>query len=93
MLVRQTHCPVGAYEILSKLTQDESKSAQPPTVYRALDFLQEQELVHRLSSINACVGCSHPNAALHSSYFSSAPNAGQPLRLNTMISKIHKKLC
>lgn len=29
----------------------------PPTVYRALDFLLEQGLVHRINSINAFIGC------------------------------------
>ncbi|WP_257294967.1 Fur family transcriptional regulator [Endozoicomonas sp. YOMI1] len=67
-LVWQSHCPVGAYEILAELTQGESKPAQPPTVYRALDFLREQGLVHRLSSINAYIGCSHPNTP-HNSCF------------------------
>ncbi|WP_257266066.1 Fur family transcriptional regulator [Endozoicomonas sp. ONNA2] len=67
-LIWQSHCPVGAYEILAELTQGESKPAQPPTVYRALDFLREQGLVHRLSSINAYIGCSHPNRP-HSSCF------------------------
>ncbi|MFK0573744.1 Fur family transcriptional regulator [Endozoicomonas sp.] len=59
-LVWQSHCPVGAYEILTELTQGASKPAQPPTVYRALEFLQEQGLVHRIASINAYIGCSHP---------------------------------
>lgn len=67
-LVWQSHCPVGAYEILAELTQGELKPAQPPTVYRALDFLQEQGLVHRLSSINAYIGCSRPNTP-HKSCF------------------------
>lgn len=67
-LVWQSHCPVGAYEVLAELTQGESKPAQPPTVYRALDFLREQGLVHRLSSINAYIGCSHPDTP-HSSCF------------------------
>ncbi|MBO9480416.1 MULTISPECIES: Fur family transcriptional regulator [Gammaproteobacteria] len=67
-LVWQSHCPVGAYEILAELTQGESKPAQPPTVYRALDFLREQGLVHRLSSINAYIGCCHPSTP-HNSCF------------------------
>ena len=38
-----------------------SGNAAPPTVYRALDFLLEQGFIHRLASINAYVGCHHPN--------------------------------
>lgn len=59
-LVWQNHQPVGAYDILASLARVESRTAQPPTVYRALDFLQEQGLVHRISSINAYMGCPHP---------------------------------
>ena len=61
-LVWQSHQPIGAYDILAELTKQESRPAQPPTVYRALEFLQEQGLVHRLSSINAYIGCPNPSA-------------------------------
>lgn len=66
-LVWQSHNPVGAYEILELLSQGERK-AQPPTVYRALDFLLEQGLIHRIESLNAFVGCSSPGQE-HSSQF------------------------
>ena len=59
-LIWQSHRPVGAYEILAELTRIQDKSAQPPTVYRALDFLLEHGLIHRLSSLNAFIGCPHP---------------------------------
>ena len=38
-----------------------ARIAAPPTVYRALDFLREQGLVHRLESLNAFVGCTRPD--------------------------------
>ncbi|MCK5914330.1 MAG: transcriptional repressor, partial [Desulfuromusa sp.] len=53
-LVWQQHKPIGAYEVLEKLQQD--GRAAPPTVYRALDFLLELGLVHRIASLNAFVG-------------------------------------
>lgn len=59
-LVWNSHKPVGAYEILDGLNQDGQKAA-PPTVYRALDFLIEADLVHRLDSLNAFVGCPDPD--------------------------------
>jgi Fur family zinc uptake transcriptional regulator len=34
------------------------QSAKPATVYRALDFLLEQGLIHRVESLNAFIGCS-----------------------------------
>ncbi|MFQ5981924.1 MAG: Fur family transcriptional regulator [Woeseiaceae bacterium] len=58
-IVWNSHKPVGAYDILDSLKQD-GKKAAPPTVYRALDFLIEADLVHRLDSINAYVGCPDP---------------------------------
>lgn len=55
---------VGAYDLLDELKLTEG-SARPATIYRALDFLLEMELIHRLESDNkfiAChhFGCSHP---------------------------------
>lgn len=58
-LVWQSHQPMGAYELLPALA-DAGFNSAPPTVYRALEFLQEQGLVHRIASLNAYVGCPHP---------------------------------
>jgi Fur family zinc uptake transcriptional regulator len=66
-LVWQSHKPVGAYEILDKLGE-EGRKAAPPTVYRALDFLIEAGLVHRLDSLNAFIGCPDPERS-HSGQF------------------------
>lgn len=61
-LVWQSHKPLGAYTILEQLAERGGRSARPapPTVYRALDFLQELGLVHRLASRNAFIGCHQP---------------------------------
>jgi len=56
----QSHKPLGAYELLPTLAEAGFNSA-PPTVYRALEFLQEQGLVHRIALLNAFIGCPHPN--------------------------------
>ena len=61
-LVWDSHKPVGAYDILDSLKQA-GKKAAPPTVYRALDFLIEADLVHRLDSLNAFVGCPDPSSS------------------------------
>ncbi len=58
-LVWESHQPLGAYGILDRLTAEGHKPA-PPTVYRALDFLLEQGLVHRIASLNAYMGCADP---------------------------------
>lgn len=62
-LVWASHKPLGAYDILGVLSDEYGRRAAPPTVYRALDFLLENGLVHRIASLNAFVGCSHPEHA------------------------------
>ena len=58
-LVWSSHRPVLAYDLLDSL-RDEQRRAAPPTVYRALDFLLDLGLIHRLESLNAFVGCEDP---------------------------------
>lgn len=66
-LVWHSHRPIGAYELLEHLG-DAAKRPAPPTVYRALEFLIEAGLVHRLDSLNAYVGCADPGR-LHTGQF------------------------
>ena len=58
-LVCKAEQPVGAYHLLDEL-RESGRSAAPPTVYRALDFLLEQGLVHRLATNNTYLACAHP---------------------------------
>ncbi|MBY0333813.1 MAG: transcriptional repressor [Acetobacteraceae bacterium] len=55
-LVLEAEQPVGAYALLDRL-KGLRAGAAPPTVYRALDFLREQGLIHRVERLNAYVGC------------------------------------
>jgi len=57
--VWESHSPIGAYDILDRL-RDTGRRAAPVTVYRTLDFLMANRLVHRLASRNAYLGCDHP---------------------------------
>ncbi|MCB8823123.1 Fur family transcriptional regulator [Microvirga rosea] len=57
-----THRPLGAYEIAERLTPPGGRMA-PITVYRALDFLIEQGLAHRLASQNAYIASFHMASA------------------------------
>jgi Fur family zinc uptake transcriptional regulator len=66
-LVWRSHAPRGAYSILETL-QQQGRSAAPPTVYRALDFLLAHGLVHRIESLNAVVGCPTPGKP-HTGHF------------------------
>lgn len=70
-IVWQSHKPLGAYAILEQLAQGQAAGQRrmaPPTVYRALDFLQSNGLVHRIASLNAYIGCCTP-ARSHQSHF------------------------
>jgi len=58
-LIWKSHAPVGAYTLLDRL-REEGVRAQPPTVYRALEFLVENGLIHRIESLNAYIGCAEP---------------------------------
>ena len=56
-----SHQPLGAYDILAELNRKEAgQQIAPPIVYRALDFLVEVGLIHRIESRNAYVSCSYP---------------------------------
>lgn len=56
-LVLQAGQPVGAYALLERLRGERGGGAAPPTVYRALDFLLEHGLVHKLERLNAFLPC------------------------------------
>jgi len=79
-LVWSSHEPVKAYDILDILRDEHSGSA-PPTVYRALDFLQEEGMVHRIESLNAYVGCGAPDHS-HSSQFLICQSCGAVAEMN-----------
>jgi len=51
-----------AYELLADMQAVHGKVA-PMTVYRALDFLVEHGLVHRIASSSTYVACPHPDAS------------------------------
>jgi Fur family zinc uptake transcriptional regulator len=74
-IVWRQHQPIGAYAILEAL-RGSAGAAAPPTVYRALDFLIAQGLVHRLESLNAYIGCPQPEAR-HVSQFLICSRCGE----------------
>ncbi len=89
-LIWASHQPVGAYELLEQLPH-EGRKAAPPTVYRALDFLMKNGLVHRISSRNAYVGCSHAGHH-HTVQFLICETCGQVAELdNTRIESVIAK--
>lgn len=71
-LVWGGHGPMGAYDILDRLKEsreEEKRGAAPPTVYRALEFLLANGLIHRIESLNAYIGCGAPHDVGHAGQF------------------------
>jgi len=55
-LILEAKAPTGAYDLLERLRATRDRAA-PPTVYRALDFLLEHGLIHRLERLSAYISC------------------------------------
>ena len=79
-MVWLNHQPRGAYAILEDLGHA-GRRAAPLTVYRALDFLVGQGLVHRIESLNAFVGCNIPGQA-HNCQFLVCDSCGTATELS-----------
>jgi Fur family transcriptional regulator, zinc uptake regulator len=80
-LVCSAEQPVGAYQLLDEL-RNRGRSAAPPTVYRALDFLLQQGLVHRLASNNTYLACAHPQRS-HAALFLVCKRCGRTQEIHT----------
>lgn len=67
-LIWHSHKPLGAYTLMEMLALASTRRVAPPTVYRALEFLLEEGLIHRINSLNAFIGCPSPMQK-HQSHF------------------------
>ncbi len=54
--------PLGAYDMIDRLAASTGRRPAPIAVYRALDYLLDHGLVHRLASRNAFVACGRRHA-------------------------------
>lgn len=63
-ILLRRHTSLKAYELLDEIKVLQPGAA-PPTVYRALDFLVEQGLIHRLDAINAWTACTDAAGTPH----------------------------
>ena len=79
-LVMDSAKPMGAYDLLDRLRLGH-KGAAPPTVYRALGFLLEHGLIHKIESLSAFVGCIHAcdrgELSFHSAQFLLCARCGR----------------
>ena len=67
-VIWQNHQPLGAYAIAEKLNEVADRRILAPTVYRAIEFLGNLGLIHRIASLNAYIGCPFPGSN-HSNLF------------------------
>lgn len=94
-ILLESHRAIGAYDVLNRLVA-EGFGNQPPVAYRALDFLEEQGLAHRIRRLNAFCACMHPGEA-HAPAFlicqncngvAEAPAAALRLALNAAADQV-----
>lgn len=55
-ILLEEHRAMGAYDVLDRLSED-GFGSQPPVAYRALEFLVDQGLAHRIRRLNAFAAC------------------------------------
>lgn len=61
-ILLEAHEAMGAYDVLARLDAD-GFGSKPPVAYRALTFLVDAGLAHRIERLNAFIACTHPGAA------------------------------
>lgn len=61
-ILLEGHAAMGAYDVLARLDA-EGLGSKPPVAYRALGFLVEHGLAHRIERLSAYVACVRPGAA------------------------------
>lgn len=61
-ILLEDHRALGAYDVLARLAA-EGFGNQPPVAYRALEFLVDQGLAHRIQRLNAFTACGHMGKA------------------------------
>jgi len=67
-LIFASGTPMTAYALLDQLRATRCNAA-PPTIYRALDFLLQQGLIHRVERLSAFMGCDEGASHSHAVQF------------------------
>nr|WP_321455586.1 Fur family transcriptional regulator [uncultured Cohaesibacter sp.] len=64
-----SHVPASAYDILNQLNKERKEKGEamlaPVSIYRALEFLIQHGIIHRIESRNAYVACSESSETRH----------------------------
>ena len=67
LMLRQRR-PLSAYQLLELMQTQQKRQLAPLTVYRALDFLVDSGLAHKLETAHSFVACDHPHEDHQSLY-------------------------
>jgi Fur family zinc uptake transcriptional regulator len=59
-VIAGSHKMIKAYEILAIIAK-KNPSIKPPTIYRAINFLIENNLVHKINCTNSYIACFNKN--------------------------------
>ena len=57
-LICSSNKPLKAYDLLKQL-KIAKHNAEPPTIYRALEFLEKNSFIHKINISNSYFACSH----------------------------------
>lgn len=87
-LILSHNGPIKAYELIDRFHPE--GAAKPPTVYRALSFLEQMGLIHRIESLNAFVAC-HTHAEAHSAAFLLCECCGKSEEVALNLSAVTQK--
>lgn len=67
-ILLESHRALGAYDVLARLAE-EGFGTQPPVAYRALEFLVENGMAHRIRRLNAFTACMQPGTDHRPAFF------------------------
>lgn len=74
-ILLEAHEALGAYDVLARLDRD-GFGSKPPVAYRALTFLVDAGLAHRIERLNAFVACTHSDKTDHAPAFLICTSCG-----------------
>jgi Fur family zinc uptake transcriptional regulator len=80
-LILGAETPLTAYQLLDRLRASHA-GAVPPTIYRALEFLLDQKLIHRVESLNAFIPCVEGGPHRHEAQFLICRRCGSVVEID-----------
>lgn len=85
--------PMKAYDLQDYMQRVYGQKINPPTIYRTLEFLHENGLIHRIESLNAFAAC-HDNLDYHEGQFVICTRCGhvEEIHEDDLMSQLGQRL-